>query len=42
MTPQTSEMASLSNYNWQNSKERPNRSTINEDMAERAKHPLNE
>ena len=34
---QLSEMASLPNYRWQNRKERPNRSTNNEDTAETAK-----
>ena len=35
-------MASLSNSRWLNSKERPNSSTNNGDMAEIAKRPLND
>ncbi len=37
-----SEMASLSNSRWQNCKERPKRSTNNEDMVETAENPVRE
>ena len=35
-------MAFLSISRWQNSKERPNRASNNEDTAERAKRPVSE
>ena len=38
----TFEMASLSNYRWQNRKEYPNRSTNNGDMDEKAKRLVSE
>ncbi len=38
----SSETASLSNSRWQNRKERPTRSTNNEDMAETAIRPVGE
>ena len=37
-----SEMSFSSNSRWQNSKERPNRTTNNGDMAETAKRPMSE
>ena len=40
MTPWASEMASLSNSRWQNYKERPNRSTKNEDVVDKAKRDV--
>ncbi len=38
--PWPSEMASSSNCRWQSRKERPNRSTNNEDTANKAKRPV--
>ena len=35
-------MASLLNYKWQNRKERPNQSTNNRDMVEKAKRDMRE
>ena len=37
-----SEIASISNFRWQNRKVRPNRSTNNGDMAVRSKGPISE
>ncbi len=37
-----SEIASLSNSKWQSRKDRPNRSTNNEDIVETAKCPVSE
>ena len=36
------EIAHLSNSMWQNGKERPNQSTNNVNMAERAKRPVSD